>query len=330
MFEQFTDRARRVVVLAQEEARLLNHNYIGTEHILLGLVHEGGGVGAKALASLKVGLDDVRRQVEGIIGRGGSTPSVHIPFTPRAKKVLELSLREALNLGHNYIGTEHVLLGLVQEGEGVAAQVLTRVGVTADRVRGKVIELLSAYQDEAEGRTEARGEPVPEWLVPPQQVYAEAPGFRRFTPAAWRVVILAGSEAVRLGTAHVGAAHLLLGMLAEEEGTAARALGSVGVTLDQAREKAEQTFGRREPPRLDPPRLEGDALDVVERALHEALAVGSERLDTQHLLLGFANAAEAQQGTAPAALEALDTSVEAVWAAADIEGGGDPGRAHGQ
>ena len=121
MFERFTDRARRVVVLAQEEARLLNHNYIGTEHILLGLIHEGEGVAAKALESLGISLEAVRNQVEEIIGQGGSSPSGHIPFTPRAKKVLELSLREALQLGHNYIGTEHILLGLIREGEGVAA-----------------------------------------------------------------------------------------------------------------------------------------------------------------------------------------------------------------
>ena len=128
MFERFTDRARRVVVLAQEEARLLNHSYIGTEHILLGLIHEGEGVAAKALESLGISLEAVRSQVEEIIGQGGSSPSGHIPFTPRAKKVLELSLREALQLGHNYIGTEHILLGLIREGEGVAAQVLVKLG----------------------------------------------------------------------------------------------------------------------------------------------------------------------------------------------------------
>jgi ATP-dependent Clp protease ATP-binding subunit ClpC len=127
VFERFTDRARRVVVLAQEEARLLNHNYIGTEHILLGLIHEGEGVAAKALESLGISLEAVRQQVEEIIGQGGASPSGHIPFTPRAKKVLELSLREALQLGHNYIGTEHILLGLIREGEGVAAQVLVKL-----------------------------------------------------------------------------------------------------------------------------------------------------------------------------------------------------------
>ena len=133
-------------MLAQEEARLLNHSYIGTEHILLGLIHEGEGVAAKALEALGISLEAVRAQVEEIIGQGGSSPSGHIPFTPRAKKVLELSLREALQLGHNYIGTEHILLGLIREGEGVAAQVLVKLGADLSRVRQQVIQLLSGYQ----------------------------------------------------------------------------------------------------------------------------------------------------------------------------------------
>jgi ATP-dependent Clp protease ATP-binding subunit ClpC len=156
LFERFTDRARRVVVLAQEEARLLNHNYIGTEHILLGLIHEGEGVAAKALESLGISLEAVRAQVEEIIGHGGQAPSGHIPFTPRAKKVLELSLREALQLGHNYIGTEHILLGLIREGEGVAAQVLVKLGADLSRVRQQVIQLLSGYA----GSKEAGGAPT--------------------------------------------------------------------------------------------------------------------------------------------------------------------------
>ncbi|MCZ9880384.1 ATP-dependent Clp protease ATP-binding subunit [Arthrobacter sp. B2a2-09] len=146
MFERFTDRARRVVVLAQEEARMLNHNYIGTEHILLGLIQEGEGVAAKALESMSISLDGVREQVQEIIGQGRQAPSGHIPFTPRAKKVLELALREALQLGHNYIGTEHILLGLIREGEGVAAQVLVKLGADLNRVRQQVIHLLSGYE----------------------------------------------------------------------------------------------------------------------------------------------------------------------------------------
>src|SRR6187399_3405860 len=162
MFERFTDRARRVVVLAQEEARMLNHNYIGTEHILLGLIHEGEGVAAKALESLGIALEGVRQQVEEIIGQGQQAPSGHIPFTPRAKKVLELSLREALQLGHNYIGTEHILLGLIREGEGVAAQVLVKLGADLNRVRQQVIQLLSGYQGkEPAAAGAAAGEAAP-------------------------------------------------------------------------------------------------------------------------------------------------------------------------
>src|SRR6476619_904261 len=158
MFERFTDRARRVVVLAQEEARMLNHNYIGTEHIQIGLIHEGEGVDAKALESLGTALEGVRAQVEEIIGQGQQSPSGHIAFTPRAKKVLELSLREALQLGHNYIGTEHILLGLIREGEGVAAQVLVKLGADLNRVRQQVIQLLSGYQGkEAVGAGSRRG-----------------------------------------------------------------------------------------------------------------------------------------------------------------------------
>ena len=156
MFERFTDRARRVVVLAQEEARMLSHNYIGTEHILLGLIHEGEGVAAKALESLDISLEAVRGQVEDIIGQGQQAPSGHIPFTPRAKKVLELSLREALQLGHNYIGTEHILLGLIREGEGVAAQVLVKLGADLNRVRQQVIQLVSGFQGK---EAEAAGAP---------------------------------------------------------------------------------------------------------------------------------------------------------------------------
>jgi hypothetical protein len=143
MFERFTDRARRVVVLAQEEARLLDHDYIGTEHILLGLVHEGEGVAARALESLGIALETVRTEVERAIGRGAHAPSGHIPFTARAKKVLELSLREALQLAHNYIGTEHILLGIVREGEGVAAETLMKLGADLSHVRQEVVRLLS-------------------------------------------------------------------------------------------------------------------------------------------------------------------------------------------
>lgn len=162
MFERFTDRARRVIVLAQEEARMLNHNYIGTEHILLGLIHEGEGVAAKALESMGISLEDVRREVEEIIGQGSQPHTGHIPFTPRAKKVLELSLREGLQMGHKYIGTEFLLLGLIREGDGVAAQVLTKLGADLPRVRQQVIQLLSGYEGgQQEGGGDSNQTPGP-------------------------------------------------------------------------------------------------------------------------------------------------------------------------
>jgi ATP-dependent Clp protease ATP-binding subunit ClpC len=146
MFERFTDRARRVVVLAQENARMLNHAYIGTEHLLLGLIHEGEGVAAVVLHDLGIDLDKVRANVEEIVGQGQQITTGHIPFTPRAKTVLDLCLREALQLGHNYIGTEHILMGLIREGEGVAAQILVKEGLELPRVRQAIIKKLTGYQ----------------------------------------------------------------------------------------------------------------------------------------------------------------------------------------
>ena len=169
MFERFTDRARRVVVLAQEEARMHNHNYIGTEHLLLGIIREGEGVGAKALSGSypQVTLEAVRKDVEEIIGFGQFAPSGHIPFTPRAKKTLELSLRQALRLGHNYIGTEHLLLGLVAEGEGVGCTVLVRLGVNLPNLRLAVIDAV-----ENPGQLRAPAEPAEERLGDPTNSFA--------------------------------------------------------------------------------------------------------------------------------------------------------------
>ena len=209
VFERFTDRSRAVVVLAQEEARLLNHNYIGTEHLLLGLIHEGEGIAAKALERLGVSREVVRARVEEIIGQGGSSPSGHIPFTPRAKKVLELSLREALQLGHNYIGTEHLLLGLIREGEGVAAQVLAQLGLDLALVRQEVIQLLSGYDPPGAGHPRS---------APPAD-----------TPAGAR----ARDEARRLaGDRPVGTHHVVTAILGDPESLGAKALAALGVTAD--------------------------------------------------------------------------------------------------
>jgi ATP-dependent Clp protease ATP-binding subunit ClpA len=218
MFERFTDRARRVVVLAQEEARLLRHNYIGTEHILLGLIHEHDGVAAKALDQLGVSLDAVRDRVQSIIGEGADSPGSHIPFTPRSKKVLELSFREALQLGHNYIGTEHILLGLVREGDGVGAQVLMTLGADLSAVRQAVVQQLGGL---AGGRRGMRFETPPAMGT-------------RVTPAAAKAEV----EARRLAAGGpVGSHHLLLAMLAQHDSMAAKALEQLGVTAETLQQR---------------------------------------------------------------------------------------------
>ncbi len=165
-FEKFTERARRAIVYAQEEARLLNHAYVGTEHILLGILRDEDGIAAQALLALDISLEDVREQIEEMIGHGEGIVSDgrQIPFTPRAKKVLELALRESLQLGHNYIGTEHLLLGILREGEGVAARVLENLGADLEKVRNEVIRILSGY---AEHST---------WDLREQNVYGRKPG----------------------------------------------------------------------------------------------------------------------------------------------------------
>ena len=160
MLERFTDRARRVVVLAEEEARMLGHNWIGTEHLLLGVLREGDGVAARTLASLGISLQPVRQQVEEIIGPVQQVPGEHIPFTPRSKKVLELSLRESLQLGHDRVGTGHLLLGLIREGDGVAAQVLVRLGADLNQVRQQVIELVSDLRPQSARRPPREVVPV--------------------------------------------------------------------------------------------------------------------------------------------------------------------------
>lgn len=161
MFERFTDRARRVVVLAQEEARLLQHNYIGTEHLLLGLLTEQQGIAGQTLTALDIDSEKARQQIEEMIGKGPQPPTGHIPFTPRAKKVMELALREALQLGHNYIGTEHILLGLIREGEGVAAQILVQLGAGLNQVRIKVLQILQGELDARVKRVEQDTKPAP-------------------------------------------------------------------------------------------------------------------------------------------------------------------------
>jgi ATP-dependent Clp protease ATP-binding subunit ClpA len=246
MFERFTNRARHVVVLSQEEARRLQHNYIGTEHLLLGLIAESGGVASRALSRFGITLDDARGEVKSIIGIGKRKPSGHIPFTPRAKKVLELSLREALQLHHKYIGTEHILLGLLREGEGVAAQIIRQHCADLLEVRMAVLDLLSvAPAEEAKGRRWLRRRsPAGPDEAPEIGEQSEL----RTTPAADTSL----SEAARLaGSQPVGSHHLLLAALADANSAAARALTEIGVELGNVREalrNAAVTGTSDEPP----------------------------------------------------------------------------------
>jgi ATP-dependent Clp protease ATP-binding subunit ClpA len=229
MFERFTDRARRTVVLAQEEARGLNHNYIGTEHLLLGLL-EPGGVAAQALSRFQMTATGTRDEVKARVGSGSEPPTGRIPFTPRAKKVLELALREALQLHHNYIGTEHILLGLVREGDGVAAQILIAHAGDLTAVRQAVLDLLPAVSA-LQGRRRRRRRVESLLYTEPGEPGEEAE--TPTTPAA--DVSLA--EAARLaGSQPVGSHHLLLAALGDPESAAARTLSAMGVDVDQARE----------------------------------------------------------------------------------------------
>jgi ATP-dependent Clp protease ATP-binding subunit ClpC len=229
MFERFTDRARRVVVLAQEEARMLNHNYIGTEHVLLGLISEGEGVAARVLRTMGVSLEAVRFQVEEIIGQGQTAPPGHLPFTPRAKKVLELSLREALQLGHNYIGTEHILLGLIREGEGVAAQVLQKMGGNLQRVREQVVQTLSGYP--TSGVTDIH-EGVPE--------IRHHLGKYVFSEEGWAILETAKGAATDLGRSEIGSVDFLLAVITADDARVAQLLDSWGVDIQAVRAKIEQ------------------------------------------------------------------------------------------
>ena len=243
MFERFTNKARHVVVLSQEEARLLNHNYIGTEHILLGLLGEPESIGGQVLAGFGLTRDGVREEVVEKIGRGKSTPSGHIPFTPRAKKTLELSLREALSIKHNYIGTEHILLGLIREGEGVAAQIL-RDHADLLEIRAAVLNAVSAVYSGEEGEGTEETNAVLRWLRTRLSRHGASLPFRPDVPGAepatrgTPAVEAALQQAARLaGPLPVGSHHLLLAALEDVNSAASSALASLGVDIDELRER---------------------------------------------------------------------------------------------
>jgi ATP-dependent Clp protease ATP-binding subunit ClpA len=326
MFERFTDRARRVVVVSQEEARLLGHDYIGTEHLLLGLVGVDDGVSGRALAAEGVTVDAARAKVEEIVGRGTHTPSGHIPFTPRAKKVLELGLREAIALKHNYIGTEHVLLGLLREGEGVGCQVLASLGVDVAALEARVKGMIGApgRGDIASpsflrrigfGRRGAQGPVLTTMLEP---AGADAPVLRRFSDDAKRVAMVAGAEAQTAGRMGIGEEHILLAMarLSPGDSRGAAALGAVGITGDGVQEGIEN-LGASEVAAAPVTSVSPAAscLGLYEYALVEAVLAGRDDIDSGDLLLGFVRRAEHGEGHAASLLEALGTTPAAVRAA---------------
>jgi ATP-dependent Clp protease ATP-binding subunit ClpA len=236
-FDRFNDRAKRVLALAQDEAIRFNHNYIGTEHLLLGLVREGEGVAARALDALGVELSKVRSSVEFIIGRGDATTSPsEITLSPRTKKIIELAIDEARKLGHSHVGTEHLLLGVVREGEGVAGRVLESLGLDLEKVRHQVIATLG----QSGGAGRAGG--AASTSSTPTRTYG-ASAIERLDDAAKRVLALAMNEAVGLGHTWLGTDHVLLGLISVNGTLAQRALNDLGVTLDKAREhvaKAER------------------------------------------------------------------------------------------
>ena len=312
MFERFTERSRKVVVLAQDEARRLRHDYIGTEHLLLGLIREKEGVAAQALNAAGVTLDGVRERVEAIMGYGGEPTGAQAPFAQGAKNALEASLQEAMGLGHNYIGTEHLLLGLVRGPEDLAAKMISDLGADPERLRQAVLSRLGKGSGPG-----PRGDLGPlGWAREAlQRSFGRYPrtedraSFEKFTERARKVVVLAQDEARHFNHNYIGTEHLLLGLIREEEGIAARALGEFGVHLDEAREQVESIVGHGEEA-LSPhlpftPRTN----KVLQLALRESLQLDHDYVGTEHVLLGLVRESE---GVAARVLSNLDVDPDAV------------------
>jgi ATP-dependent Clp protease ATP-binding subunit ClpA len=278
VFERFTERARQVVVLAQEEARALKHNYIGTEHLLLGLLREEEGVAARVLRSLGLTAEEVRAALKRIVGVGDEAAEGQVPFTPRAKKVLELALRDALALGDDYIRPEHLLFGLVRENEGVASQILDERGATRDRVRDELFRVLERPEP-----PNFRSKRPSRW---PRRRKPKVP-FGRFTGRARQVVVLAQDEARALKHNYIGTEHILLGLLREEEGLAARVLESLDITVEEVRAQVARIVGQGDEVTTGQIPFTPRAKKVLELALREALSLGHNYIGTEHILLGL-------------------------------------------
>ncbi len=298
-FDRFTPRARKVLTLAREEATRFNHNYIGTEHLLLGLVREGDGIAARVLAELGVDLNRVRSAVEFIIGRGDRMIVGEIGLTPRADKVIELAVDEARRLGQEDIGTEHLLLGLVREGEGIAAGVLESLGVSMEKARAETIRVLSQLGPIAASAEETTEPMITAKLHPlPGNIQSRNAGrFDRFTERARKILTLAQEEATRLNHNYIGTEHLLLGLVRESEGVAAKILANLGVELDSVRKEVESSVQRGTNPVVGEIGLAPRAKKVVELAIDEARRLGHHYIGTEHLLLGLTREGEGIAGS---------------------------------
>jgi ATP-dependent Clp protease ATP-binding subunit ClpA len=295
MYERFTDRARKVMQLAYDEAQRFNHEYIGTEHILLGLIKEGSGVAANVLKNLDVDLRKVRLEVERIVQSGPDMVTIgKLPQTPRAKKVLEYTMEEARNLNHNYVGTEHILLGLLREEEGVAAQVLMNVGLKRDDVRGEVLSLLGHGLEG--GEATERGDGIRENSSERDASQANSlPGaasrrsmYPRFTDRAREAMQLANQEAQRLDHEYIGTEHVLLGLIKLDSGAAVDLLKRHNIDLPSLRLEVERLIAAGSGSEFEDtlphtPR----AKNVIGFAIEEARNLGHDHFGTEHILLGL-------------------------------------------
>jgi len=301
-FDRFNDRAKRVLALAQDEAIRFNHNYIGTEHLLLGLVREGEGVAARAIESLGVNVFKLRTTIDMSVGRGADSRAPNeITLAPQVKKVIELAIDEARKLGHSHVGTEHLLLGIVREGaDSPAARALESLGVPLEKVRLQVKATLGEPTAAASPASVRSAGQDAGWGGP----------FDRFNDRAKRVLALAQDEAIRLNHNYIGSEHLLLGLIREEDGVAARALSTLGAELAKARTALEFIIGRGDaatnPSEIT---LSPRTKKIIELAIDEARTLGRSEVGTEHLLLGLAREGE---GIASGILESLGITMAKV------------------
>ncbi len=324
-FNRFTDRARKVLSLAQEEAQRFQHNYIGTEHLLLGLIREGEGVGAKVLRNLGVDLQKAHDSVEFMIGRGDRIVLGEIGLTPRAKRVIELAVDEARRMNHSYIGTEHLLLGLLREGEGIAAGVLESLGVNLEKARRQTLAMLDdgGQKGVQEPRSEeAEGSEIPDQDKdrainleplqdeddrPPVSTQGKEGRFDKFSVRARRVMESAQLEAQRFQHSYIGTEHILLGLVRENKGIAAHVLLNLGVERDKVRSAVEYIIDRGDRIVLGEIGLTPIAKQVIELAVDEAQRMNHSYIGTEHLLLGLVREGK---GIAAGVLESLGVTLE--------------------